>query len=279
MIMEVNNPAEAGQNISIEHSKASIPSSGQNAFSEALEANQNTRLADANIARDGHNVRIVLPIMFHGPAADRAGEVKKVIEEGWSGQFGKYNVETDVVVVKSNKEVNEYRDAGFKVNYVKLHNNPSELIEDRDEVTSSVIRTDTTAVMTYMNPDGSETKSGQTMSMSNYNDGSFFMHKDYWGGEKGFREMLIHEAGHLFGLDDRYTIVRDTHGQQRGLANKGWAGNIMSTANAKGERNIWEGDITRILNAGSNGPIPKNFLETILDKGNQVMQSIKNFKF
>ena len=63
----------------------------------------------ATVKVSGNNVKIYIPIQFHGAGATPAviGKFKRGIESTWTGKFGKYNVQTFVVSPKKGVDYNK----------------------------------------------------------------------------------------------------------------------------------------------------------------------------
>ena len=153
----------------------------------------------AFIQKNGNNVNAVVPVWFWGPDAttSNVANVKSLVAERFSGQFGKYNVKT--IVVDYDEKIH-----GSLNNYVWLEKDAPSYVDNSTLPQNAYINTES-------------------------------------------KRNILHEFGHLLGLDDRYTNNDDGTSS----AHKGYGANLMGV---HGEYGIKEEQIEEIFKGpGSAG--------------------------
>jgi RHS repeat-associated protein len=162
----------------------------------------------AIVCVSGNDVHIDIPLVFKGPKA--VDEWDKIINDTYINQM--------ITGIQDNwtKQVGKYN--------VHTHVIKKDLLSTGlwGNFTENTINFDFSSGRSYVNGVGGHS-------------GTWYMDK-----EPNLRWMAAHEAGHLMGLDDRYTDVGKGK-NLRSIPHKGWKGNIMAEENGQvEERNIKE---------------------------------------
>ena len=141
---------------------------------------------------DGNRVTIDLPVQFKGSGLtpERQATIIEGIEKAWSGTFGPYEVTTTVSIPPPNTPADD-------INTVTV----------LDEQNQSTVNPATHEATIYTSERGEQP----------YSDAQL-------------RFVAAHEAGHLMGEDDHYTMTVD-HGFANHISDPGYEHNVM------GERN------------------------------------------